>query len=88
MADHSSRRRCLATTGAIGATALAGCLGGGGGDGTPAETAMDDDLADSMTETTTESIEDDDMTETMSEEWMMGTEFTVTVENVSTAETR
>jgi len=33
MDEHYSRRRFLASTGVVGAAALAGCSGGGGGDG-------------------------------------------------------
>ena len=68
MADQTTRRRVLTTTGAIGVTALAGCLGGGGGS-EPTDTAMDDGMDDSMTETTEGSM-DDSMTET--EDGMMG----------------
>ena len=68
MADQPTRRRFLTATGALGLTAVAGCLGGGRG-GEPTETAMDDGMDDSMTETTEGSM-DDSMTET--EDGMMG----------------
>jgi len=48
---------------------------------------MDESMDDGMTETMSGESMDDEMTATMTENGMMGTEFTVTVENVSTVET-
>jgi hypothetical protein len=48
---------------------------------------MDESMDDGTTETMSGESMDDEMTATMTENGMMGTEFTVTVENVSTAET-
>jgi len=61
MKDHTTRRRFVASTGALAVTALAGCTdsgtdGNGEGDDGMAESSSDDGMSDSsMDEETTES---------------------------------
>jgi len=87
MTDHYSRRTVLAGTALAGATALAGCTGGGDG-GTPTETAGADSGGDSdsgsgpasWTETSTIEMTDDLTFEPKNVEVSAGT--TVTWKNV------